>query len=167
MHRLIIGVLAATITSCDARPAADDGAASGHAATSADNSSIAVNVTGTPRVTASKKSAALGPSRTIPAALRGSWGMTAEDCTSTRGDAKGRLEISDTQLGFYESRGTLRDIVEAEPGHIVADFNFTGEGQTWQRRVILDEQDGGRALTRRETGPDAMPASVRYQRCKA
>lgn len=103
----------------------------------------------------------------IPAALRGRWGLVPADCTSTRGDAKGLLAISDTQLSFYESRGTLRDLVESDSSRIVADFDFMGEGQTWQRRMVLDAQDGGDTLVRRDYGEDAMPGALRYQRCDA
>ena len=104
---------------------------------------------------------------TIPAALRGRWGLVQADCTSTRGDAKGLLTISDTQLRFYESRGTLRDIAESDASRLVADFDFMGEGQTWQRRMILDAQDGGETLIRREQGADAMAGPLRYRKCDA
>src|SRR5437868_4439151 len=40
----------------------------------------------------------------IPAALQGRWGLAPNDCTSTRGDAKGLLVIGPDQLTFYESR---------------------------------------------------------------
>lgn len=101
----------------------------------------------------------------IPTSLRGRWGLTPEDCTSTRGDAKGLLEIGDTQLRFYESRGTLRTMTEQSESRIAAEFDFEGEGQTWQRLVILDTEDGGRTLSRREAGPDAMKETLQYRKC--
>lgn len=101
----------------------------------------------------------------IPEVLRGRWGLTAEDCTSTRGDAKGLLEIGDTQLRFYESRATLRTITEQSDSRIAAEFDFEGEGQTWQRLVILDSEDGGRTLNRREAGADAMDGTLTYRKC--
>ncbi len=102
----------------------------------------------------------------IPAALHGRWGLVAADCTSTRGDAKGLLTIDATMLRFYESRGTLIRIAETEPSRIVADFAFSGEGQTWQRRMTLDVQDNGQTLIRRESGGDgAMPGPLRYRKC--
>jgi hypothetical protein len=107
------------------------------------------------------------PAEVIPAALRGRWGLVPADCTSTRGDAKGLLTISDTKLDFYESVGTLRDVVESDESRIVADFDFMGEGQTWERRMTLDAQDDGRTLVRRESGADAMPGALRYTRCEA
>jgi hypothetical protein len=112
----------------------------------------------------SSNAAAPGAS-VIPDVLRGRWGLTAEDCTSTRGDAKGLLEIGDTQLRFYESRGTLRTITEQNESRIAAEFDFEGEGQSWQRLVILDTEDGGRSLARREAGADAMKETLHYRRC--
>ncbi|MBA3676584.1 MAG: hypothetical protein H0W74_04180 [Sphingosinicella sp.] len=103
----------------------------------------------------------------MPAALRGRWALTPNDCTSTRGDAKGLLIISDKQLRFYESRATLGRVEESGPNRIEADFSFTGEGQEWQRRTTLEGQDGGRTLIRRESGQDAMPGPLRYSRCEA
>ncbi|WP_182466817.1 hypothetical protein [Sphingomonas gilva] len=104
---------------------------------------------------------------TIPAQLRGRWGLTPADCTSTRGDAKGLLRINRDTLRFYESRGTLARVIERDRSRIVAEFAFTGEGQTWTRRVLLDGQDRGRTLVRREYGEDAMPGALRYRKCEA
>jgi hypothetical protein len=101
----------------------------------------------------------------IPAALRGRWGLTAADCTSDRGDSKGLLEITGTELRFYESRGTLGAVTESSESRIAGEFDFEGEGQTWQRLVILEAIDGGRTLTRREAGDGATKDPLRYRRC--
>ena len=101
----------------------------------------------------------------IPAAIRGRWGMVPGDCTSTRGDAKGLLTITAGKLQFYESVGTLDTIMEAEPTRIRAAFDFEGEGMTWQREVVLDAQDAGATLIRREYGEDAEPGPFRYAKC--
>ena len=101
----------------------------------------------------------------IPAAIRGRWGMVAEDCTSTRGDAKGLLEIGPDELEFYESVATLDTIMDAEPTRIRAAFDFEGEGMTWKRELVLDVQDGGATLIRREYGDDAAPGPFRYAKC--
>jgi hypothetical protein len=93
----------------------------------------------------------------IPAPLRGRWGLVPADCTSTRGDAKGLLTITADKLEFYESVGTLDTIMDAEPTRIRATFDFEGEGMTWQREVVLDVQDDGATLIRREYGEDAAP----------
>ena len=101
----------------------------------------------------------------IPAAIRGRWGLVPADCTSTRGDAKGLLTITADKLEFYESVGTLDTIMEAEPTRVRAAFDFEGEGMTWQREVVLDVQDGGATLIRREYGEDAAPGPFRYAKC--
>ncbi|HEY6816500.1 MAG TPA: hypothetical protein VI168_13245 [Croceibacterium sp.] len=101
----------------------------------------------------------------IPAVLRGRWGLVPADCTSTRGDAKGLLTIGDDKLQFYESVGTLDTIMEAEPTRIRASFDFEGEGMTWEREIVLDLQDDGTTLIRREYGEDAAPGPLRYAKC--
>ena len=57
-------------------------------------------------------------------------------------------------------------ISEAAPTRIRAAFDFTGEGMTWQREVVLDVQDDGATLIRREYGQDAAPGPFRYARCQ-
>jgi hypothetical protein len=101
----------------------------------------------------------------IPATLHGRWGLVPADCTSTRGDNKGLLTITADTLRFYESVGTLGQVVERGAGRIVADFAMTGEGQSWTRRMVLDAEEDGKALVRREQGADAMLGLLRYRRC--
>jgi len=101
----------------------------------------------------------------IPAALQGRWGLVPADCTSTRGDNKGLLTITADTLRFYESVGTLGKVAERDASRIVADFAMTGEGQSWTRRMVLDAEDNGKSLVRREQGADAMLGLLRYQRC--
>jgi hypothetical protein len=101
----------------------------------------------------------------LPTALRGRWGLVPADCTSTRGDAKGLLTVSANELRFYESVGTLGTITESAPTRIRAAFDFEGEGMTWQRDMVLDVQDDGATLIRREYGEDAGPGPFRYSKC--
>lgn len=103
----------------------------------------------------------------IPGAMRGRWGLVAADCTSRHGDAKGLLEISGTALTFYESRGTLKDFIEWAPSHVRAEFDFSGEGMTWQRDMSLSLKNDGGTLVRQEYGKDAAPAPFSYRRCPA
>lgn len=100
---------------------------------------------------------ATGP---IPAAIQGRWGLTPADCTSTRGDAKGLLEIAPESLKFYESRAVPGTSIEAGSQGISGNFNFTGEGQTWTKYVSLKLQGDG--LVRTERNP---MASYTYVRC--
>jgi hypothetical protein len=103
--------------------------------------------------------------RTIPAAIQGRWGLTEADCEPGRADAKGLLTISGDRLEFYESVGTLDSIDEAGPNRIRADFDFTGEGMTWERDIALDLQDGGQTLVRREYGEGAAADAFSYSKC--
>lgn len=102
----------------------------------------------------------------LPAALQGRWGLVPADCDPARDDAKGLLTITADELEFYESVGTLGTITEAEPTRIRAAFDFEGEGMTWQRELVLDVQDDGATLIRREFGEDAAPEPFRYAKCK-
>lgn len=101
----------------------------------------------------------------VPEMIRGRWGIVSADCTSTHGDAKGLLEISGTDLIFYEARAILNKVKETEPSRLRALFNFEGEGMEWQSDVLLEVQEDGQTLLRREYGPDAPPVPTRYTRC--
>ena len=100
----------------------------------------------------------------IPTALVGAWGMNVEDCKDDAA-AKGLVRISEQKLRYYEARGTLTSIIEQSPTRIVGDFAFEGEGQTWQRQMILDVQDDGNTLITREYGAGAIPGAQKYTRC--
>ena len=113
------------------------------------------------------ESAGPSPAATaIPAAIQGRWGLVAADCEPGRADAKGLLTITANKLEFYESVGTLREIEEASATRIRASFDFEGEGETWQRDGLLEVQDAGETLVRRESGGiDAAPEPFRYTKC--
>lgn len=168
---LIVAGLLAGLAACSGEPATEMQAADGNAAADVENVAVAEtnesaalpDATADPDTPVSSEPPA---TVSIPEALRGRWGLVAADCTSTRGDAKGLIDVSDTQIRFYESRATLTEVVEQDATRIVGDFGFTGEGQTWERRMVLDGQDGGRTLIRREQGADAMPGMLRYRKCE-
>jgi hypothetical protein len=101
----------------------------------------------------------------IPKGIRGRWGLVPADCTRKLGDAKGLLTVSAGQLKFYEAVAKLGKVKEAEDGRMRASFNFSGEGQTWALDVVLDVQDGGKTLIRRDYGKDALPGPLKYTRC--
>ena len=101
----------------------------------------------------------------IPAAFQGRFGMVPDDCTSTAGDAKGLLEITGTELKFYESVGKLDAITDATAGRVRGDFSFTGEGMEWKRQEVLDLREDGNVLVRREFGENATPEAFTYTRC--
>jgi hypothetical protein len=69
----------------------------------------------------------------IPAQYQGRWGMVPADCTSTRGDAKGLINVGDTSIRFYESTATLKEQRPEIATSFAGLFAFAGEGQTWQK----------------------------------
>ena len=97
----------------------------------------------------------------IPAAFHGRWVMAPADCTSTRGDAKGLLVITPTEIRFYESRAVPAADVTTSADSIRGDFTFTGEGQTWTKFEAL--RLDGQGLVRTESNPTA---SFTYAKCK-
>jgi hypothetical protein len=96
----------------------------------------------------------------IPAAFHGRWGMTPQDCTSTRGDAKGLLTISADEMRFYESAAVPEGELALGRDSLSGDFSFTGEGQSWTKFQALRLQ--GRELVRTESNPTA---SYSYAKC--
>lgn len=154
MHRLPLfaaALLAAglALAACDDPP---EGAQSGP-----ENAQVNGNATAS--------GADTGQSGTIPVTLQGRWGINAADCTTTLGDDKGLLTIDGQTVKFYRSRATLETVNERSESSIDAAFDFTGEGMTWQRRMVLDAQDDGATLVRHDYGDDAEPGPIRYARC--
>ncbi|WP_375687008.1 hypothetical protein [Pseudooceanicola sp. LIPI14-2-Ac024] len=105
------------------------------------------------------------PTASIPEAMHGRWGLTANDCTPGRADAKGLMTVAPDTLAFYESRARLVQGTTTGPGQLSGDFAFTGEGMTWQVQIDLVLGPDGRTLTRVDTGPDAMPGPLVYTIC--
>ena len=101
----------------------------------------------------------------IPASIQGRWGLVPADCESGRADAKGLLTITGDKLEFYVSVGTLAAVESAGGSRIRAAFDFTGEGMTWKRDIVLDVEDQGAALIRHEYGEGAAPGQFRYAKC--
>lgn len=96
----------------------------------------------------------------IPSVLSGRWGLTPGDCTSTRGDAKGLLIVSPDGLRFYEAVARPAGNIRSSESSFSADFDFSGEGQSWKKFETLRLQ--GDKLVRTEGNP---MASYTYVRC--
>ena len=118
-----------------------------------------------PSAEAVPKPAATTLAGSIPAGLRGRWGLVPADCTSTHGDAKGLMEVGATTLTFYESRAKLGQVRESSAERIRAEYSFNGEGQEWTQDVELRSWEGGAKLIREDRGPDALPGPLTYTRC--
>ena len=101
----------------------------------------------------------------IPEPFQGRWGLTQADCTSTRGDAKGLLTISDARLTFYEAKGTLNKVIAVTDTSFAARYSFSGEGQTWLRTERFSLV---KAELHRTTDPEPgqePPVNLTYARC--
>jgi hypothetical protein len=124
----------------------------------------APDATGAPPRSATPTGTAAAPASAapaIPAALHGRWAMAPDDCTSTRGDAKGLIVITPTDIRFYESRAVPGANANVSADSIKGDFTFTGEGQTWTKFEAL--QLVRQELVRTESNPTA---SFTYAKCK-
>ena len=106
-----------------------------------------------------------GDGQTIPAAIRGRWALKPVDCAAKKGTDLTALTIDATNLRFYESHGELARVRASETGRIDADYKFSGEGATWDRRMQLSLADGGKTLVRRVHGEGAAAGPMRYTRC--
>jgi hypothetical protein len=98
----------------------------------------------------------------IPSRFQGRWGMVGPDCEPGRADAKGLMEIGPDSLKFYESRAELDKITSVSANQMTAEFDFEGEGQEWERIVMLRLENDGETLIRTEAELD-YPAE--YTRC--
>ena len=102
-----------------------------------------------------------GAGAAIPAALRGRWGLSPGDCTSTGGDAKGLLVVDAGKLQFYESRAVPSPGIQTSADSVSGNFAFTGEGQEWVKHQTLELQNG--KLVRTERDP---LGTFTYVRCE-
>jgi len=116
---------------------------------------------------APRSSAAAPVSTAIAKAMQGRFGLGPADCTTTRGDDKGLLTISDKGLKFYESFARLAEPSENTPNRVVGRFAYQGEGMEWTRKASLDLKDNGKTLVLEEFGDDAVPGPQTYTRCPA
>ncbi len=101
----------------------------------------------------------------IPASMHGRWGLVPEDCTSTRGDAKGLITVDAGEIRFYESVGQVDTATTRTDSTFRAQFAFTGEGMQWTRDMQLALGDGGQTLVRSEFGEDALAEPLTYTKC--
>jgi hypothetical protein len=103
-----------------------------------------------------KTSAADGP---IPVSARGRWAGLSENC----GDEASSLALTVTpdRLLFHESEGVARTVEPAEGG-VAVQADFTGEGESWSRRILLRPSADGSRLTVINDGAD-----VARKRCGA
>jgi hypothetical protein len=105
--------------------------------------------------------------KAIPAAVQGRWALKAADCAAKKGTDLTALVIDAKTLRFFESAGDLARVRERSANRIVADYKFSGEGEEWDRLMLLAVEDGGKTLVRRDYGEGAAAEPLRYTRCAA
>lgn len=98
----------------------------------------------------------------IPAAFHGRWGMVPDDCTSTRGDAKGLIIVDEDSIKFFESNATLTKVTLNAPENFTGTFAFTGEGESWTNSQNLKLTGSSNTLVRKQSDV-AQPFT--YKRC--
>jgi len=108
-----------------------------------------------------------GAATQLPEVMQGRWGLTENDCDPTRDDNKGLMAAEATTLRFYESRAVLTGVVDSTTDSFTGDYTFTGEGQTWQRRITFETGDSGMILMRSDEGEGAFDGTYRYLNCEA
>lgn len=153
---------ALALAACDA-PADDSAVDPGEAAAAADDNAGSVSDDSATAPAPEPAETDSGDSNSVPVAIRGRWALVPADCTSTRGDAKGLIEIGANQVKFYESVATLGTVKERGTGRIRADWSFIGEGMTWSRDMSMSVL--GDQLIRREFGEGAMDQALTYTKC--
>ncbi len=101
----------------------------------------------------------------LPEEMRGRWGLSDADCSRGGADAEGLMVVTARHFTVYDSRATLREVAHLGPEKVAAEFAFTGAGATWSQDVSLTLAEDGETLRRQETGPQAAPVDLTYQRC--
>ncbi|MEJ7934335.1 hypothetical protein WG907_08720 [Sphingobium sp. AN558] len=96
----------------------------------------------------------------VPATLQGRWTGVRDDCSDKA--AAMELEITPARLIFHESVGIVTAARSKSDGSVELNADFTGEGASWTRRLLLQVSPDGRRLTITNDGT----ADIR-QRCDA
>lgn len=96
----------------------------------------------------------------IPAAFRGRWGMSVDDCMSPRRAGSMALEISGGTLGLPEGEGRLFQTLGNFPERYVGIFNYEGDRGRWSATEELSLTGSSNVLIRQVDG-----GSLRYRRC--
>ena len=102
--------------------------------------------------------------KTLPEGMVGRWGLTKADCDASRDDNKGLMVVQPDSLKFYESQAKLAEIDSATDRVVRATWNFTGEGQKWQRDIVLTLSSTGIYLSRQDISQSGMKP-LNYRQC--
>jgi hypothetical protein len=82
----------------------------------------------------------------LPAGFVGKWDAPPKPCnTSYR--AEMQLDVTPTELSFFESGGTIKSVKVDSPTDVVAEVAMSGEGETWDKSMHMVLTDNGNTLT--------------------
>ncbi len=95
--------------------------------------------------------------KAVPAAFRGVWAATEDDCARP---AETRLTIAADSLTFYESHGPAGLVEAAGPDEIIIRVPLTGEGETSERTFRYRLINGGSGLFDVRNGLTRIRCSV-------
>ncbi|MDQ3145189.1 MAG: hypothetical protein M3Q57_10000 [Pseudomonadota bacterium] len=107
---------------------------------------------------------AQAPLLEIPRAFWGEYNTDLADCGTGLNDS--RLRISWNMLQFYESTGTLREMIRNRDGSVTLLADHAGEGERWTSLYQLGLSPDGKWLT--ATHPqdaESQQSSMKRQRC--
>ena len=96
----------------------------------------------------------------IPAAFRGRWGMTIEDCTDPRRPGSTALSVGSNVLELPDAAGRLVQTEGNFPERYIGQFAFNGDQGRWISREELSLTGSSNVLIR-----DADGERLRYRRC--
>lgn len=129
-----------------------------------DQAQLSTNIAETPgnQVTVidpgANESVAVDRSDTAPVAFQGRWTGAKDNCTDAGAELE--LQITAKDLIFHESVGTITRITRQDGGKVAIDAAFTGEGESWTRRLEVSTSADGQILTIANDGQ-----AVRRKRC--
>lgn len=80
----------------------------------------------------------------IPSSFHGVYDASVEACARP---SDARLTVSEQELRFHESIGTVRTVVPAGAGSVSVEADYQGEGESWRSVRELRLGGGGSTLT--------------------
>lgn len=83
---------------------------------------------------------------TLPAAFVGKWDAPPKPC-STSYRAEMQLDVTPTDLSYFESGGKVKSVKVNSPTDVVADLAMSGEGETWEKSIHMVLSGDGKTLT--------------------
>ena len=96
----------------------------------------------------------------IPAAFRGRWGITVEDCVDPRREGSGAVVIGSNRIELSDGRGPLAQTMGNFPERYVGIVVYNGDSGRWSQKEELSLTGSSNVLIR-----DADGERFRYRRC--